>query len=319
MTLIKTPNDVTYKLACDIIRDGGLVAIPTETVYGLAADATNGEAVARIFAAKGRPQFNPLISHFAYVKDIENHAVITPLAREIMTHFCPGPLTLILKRKDTSTIHSLVTAGLDTVAVRVPAHNIAHEFLKQIGVPLAAPSANASGQLSPTTPHHVQQSLGDKVDLIIAGGKTEVGLESTVLDLSRDEPILLRLGAITKDDIEQVLGHEIQTSLSGENEKDVKSPGQLLKHYAPRKPLRLNVLTPEEGEGILTFGPDQFVRASMKLNLSEAGDLIEAASNLFDYLHRMDEAPCEKIAVMPIPENGIGAAINDRLKRAAEE
>lgn len=325
MTQISAPTPETIKKAADLIRQGGLVAFPTETVYGLGADATNGTAVAGIFAAKGRPSFNPLISHFATAEDAQKEAVFDDRALALADKFWPGPLTMILQRKSSGRISDLVCAGLETVAVRIPDHPVALELIKAVGVPVAAPSANASGTVSPTAPHHVRESLGDKIPLILAGGATRVGLESTVVDLSGPDTVIVRAGAVTAEDIESCLEMPVAYELSVSDKP--RSPGQLLRHYAPNTPLRLNAVDIEAGEALLAFGSVKFmgIRGGGKAsdlppaqlrNLSESGDLAEAAANLFSHLRALDKSEHFGIAVMSIPDTGIGIAINDRLKRA---
>lgn len=325
MVKIVPPTKPNIDQAAGIIKQGGLIGMPTETVYGLAADATNGEAVAKIYSAKGRPSFNPLISHFASVQDITAHADMDERAKTLASHFWPGPLTLILPRKDTSTIAPIVTADLPTLAVRVPSHKTARALIKASGVPLAAPSANKSGSLSPTSAQHVARSLGDAVDMIFADGSSEIGLESTVVDLSTPETIILRPGGITQNDIQRVLNCDVSVSKESD---DIKSPGQLLKHYAPQTPLRLNAIDLQDGEALLAFGSTKFMATqsgthardlpdTMIRNLSENLDLHEAASNLFRMLHELDSYGHKGIAVMAIPDQNVGVAINDRLKRAA--
>ncbi len=293
-----------------ILRGGGLVAFPTETVYGLGGDATDGKAVARIFAAKGRPTFNPLIVHVAARAWVADLAETDARFEKLAAAFWPGPLTLILRRRQDCPASDLVSAGLDTIAVRMPDHAVAQELLRAVGKPLAAPSANASGTVSPTLAQHVAASLGAKVDLIIDGGACRVGLESTVLDLSEAAATILRPGTITAEQIAAVIG---PVSVSHDDPAAPKSPGQLASHYAPSLPLRLNAARADEGEALLGFGP-----GPATLNLSPAGDLVEAAANLFAMLRALDEpSRFRAIAVMPIPAAGIGIAINDRLARAA--
>jgi len=326
MVQFLTANDQAIKIASNLVKEGDLVAFPTETVYGLGADATNDKAVAKIFEAKGRPQFNPLIVHVTGLKMASNYVEIDERAKSLASVFWPGPLTFVLPRKEKTELSLLVSAGLDTVAVRAPANTIAQKLIKETGVPIAAPSANRSGTLSPTTPEHVLDSLGDNLGLILAGGKCQVGLESTVLDLSTKVPALLRAGAISPEEIEDVIGPiEIWTEVSNETPK---CPGQLLKHYAPNTPLRLNAIDLEPEEALLAFGDIKFMGvkgggaakdlpSEMYMNLSLTGDLTEAAGNLFLMLHALDRGNFKRIAVMSIPEHGIGVAINDRLKRAA--
>ncbi len=299
-----------------LIREGRLVAFPTETVYGLGGDATQGAAVAAIFAAKGRPSFNPLIVHLPDLERAEEHAILDGRAEELAARFWPGPLTLILKRRPGSPISDLATAGLDSVAIRAPAHPVARALLAAADRPIAAPSANRSGRISSTAAIHVAEELGSRVDLVLAAGRSTLGLESTILDLTGESPVLLRPGAVTASDLAALLG-DIRTG--GGDPDRPNAPGQLRRHYAPSTPLRLDAITAEPGEALLAFGPAAFAgrRASAVLNLSETGDLGEAAANLFAMLRTLDAAGHRGIATMPIPEDGLGAAINDRLRRAA--
>ena len=293
--------------AAEILRGGGLVALPTETVYGLAGDATQGEAVARIYESKGRPTFNPLIAHVADIDWIDEIAETNDAFRKLAQEFWPGPLTLVLKRKTSTAVSKLVSAGLDSIAVRVPDHAMTREVLRAFGRPLAAPSANPSGALSPTRAEHVVGLA--RVDMILDGGPCRAGLESTVVDLTLARPAILRPGPIIRSMLETVTGP------LGAPEKNVtKSPGQLASHYAPGLPLRMNVTQPAKTEAWLGFGAS----AGAALNLSPTANVVEAAANLFDYLYRLDDAArFSAIAVAPIPEDGLGAAINDRLRRAA--
>lgn len=327
MTKIKTANQSAIDEAAQILKDGGLVAMPTETVYGLAANALDGKAIARVFEAKGRPSFNPLIVHVPDLEAAQALAEFSPRDLQIADAFWPGPLTLILKRKESAKVSDLVSAGLPTLAVRVPAHKTARALLKACGVPLAAPSANASGTISPTGPSHVVQSLGDKVDMILADGVCKVGLESTVVDCTGDTVLILRPGSVTAEDIKAVIGQDVIYDF-GRHDKP-KSPGQLLKHYAPSIPVRLNAVDVKAGEALLAFGSIKFMGVQGRgaasdlsedslRNLSEQGDLYEAASNLFAMLRALDNPVNTGIAVMPVPDHGIGVAINDRLQRAAE-
>jgi L-threonylcarbamoyladenylate synthase len=313
MPTIAAANRRTIEEAARIIRDGGLVAFPTETVYGLGADATNGEAVARIFEAKGRPRFNPLIVHVASLEDAERLARLDSDARRLADAFWPGPLTLVLPRREGGPLSDLVSAGLPSVALRIPAHETAIALIRAAGVPIAAPSANLSGRVSPTEATHVAADLGDRVDMILDGGPCAAGLESTIVGLMSGEPVLLRTGAVTRRDIEEVLG---RTLCEPGAAAAPQSPGMLASHYAPRADLRLDAQSPEPGEAYLGFG----VHAGggrAALNLSESGDLREAAARLFAYLRSLDASGVETIAVAPIPEEGLGEAINDRLRRAA--
>jgi L-threonylcarbamoyladenylate synthase len=294
--------------AARILRDGGLVAFPTETVYGLGADATNDRAVAAIFAAKERPRFNPLIVHVPDMDAAKRLVTFTPVARWLAERFWPGALTLVLPRQAGTPLSLLVSAGLDTVAVRVPSEPVAQKLLAAARVPIAAPSANASGEVSPTTAEHVRQSLRDKVDLIIDGGPTRLGLESTVIGFDNGKPVLLRPGSLARVAIEAVAG-----PLGRPADETVSSPGQLASHYAPDAKIHLNALSAGPGEVLLAFGP----ATGATRNLSAAGNLEEAAANLFAMLRELDAMSPRAIAVMPIPDHGLGEAINDRLRRAA--
>ena len=298
--------------AAALLRAGRLVAFPTETVYGLGGDATNERAVTDVFAAKGRPRLNPLIVHVPSLLEAESLAVFNAPARRAAARFWPGPLSLVLPRRADSGLSLLASAGLDTVAVRAPAHPIAQALLRATGRPIAAPSANRSGRLSPTEVAHVVQELGDDVALILDAGPTPVGLESTVLDLSAAVPALLRPGTVTIEQLTELLG-QITAPQSGR----VKSPGMLASHYAPALPVRLAATEAHPGEALLAFGGDAPPGFAEVLWLSQSGDLAEAAVNLFAMLRRLDRPCFTGIAVMPIPEHGLGCAINDRLRRAA--
>jgi L-threonylcarbamoyladenylate synthase len=309
-----TPDTIAQAGA--LIAAGKLVAFPTETVFGLGADATQGKAVAAIFAAKGRPAINPLIVHVPDVARAEEHAVFDARAEELATRFWPGPLTMVLKRRPDSSISELVSAGLDSIAIRVPAHPVARALLAAAGRPIAAPSANRSGRISSTTAIHVAEELGERVDLILASGKSQLGLESTIVDLTGPQAMLLRPGAVTIEEIEEAIG----PVTVGEGDPDRPSaPGQLRRHYAPATKLRLNAAMADPGEALLAFGPNPFAaRHAVKvLNLSDTGDLNEAAANLFSMLRTLDGGGYRSIAVMTIPRTGLGIAINDRLARAA--
>jgi L-threonylcarbamoyladenylate synthase len=303
--------------AVEALRAGRLVAMPTETVYGLAADATNAAAVAGIFLAKGRPRFNPLIVHLATFADAERLAAFDSVATRLAENFWPGPLTLVLRRRQDANIADLVTSGLDTIALRVPAHPVAHALLADFGGPLAAPSANRSGHVSPTTAAHVAADLGDAVACILDAGPTPIGIESTIIGLAGPTPLLLRPGALPRADIERALGRRLATP-DGKPEKP-QAPGMLAAHYAPAASLRLNVTDIRDGEALLAFGrvlPAGSNKAIAIANLSERGDLTEAATNFFAALRTLD-SKTSAIAVMPIPDHGLGEAINDRLRRAA--
>jgi len=313
---VRTADDEAITQAAALIRAGRLVAFPTETVYGLGADATNDFAVAAIFEAKGRPRFNPLIVHFADPSATDAQAVMDRRAKALADAFWPGPLTLVLPRRPDCTLSRLVSAGLDSVALRVPRNDIARALITAAGTPLAAPSANRSGGISPTTAAHVAQALDGAPAMILDGGPTSVGLESTVVDLSTPEAALLRPGAVTREQIEALIG---AVALPGDGPKGApeRSPGRQARHYAPRHPLRINADRPAAGEALLAFGPGEPEGASITLNLSPTGDLTEAAANLFAMLHELDSTAPDGIAVMPIPDTGLGMAINDRLRRAA--
>ena len=297
-------------IAADHIRAGRLVAFPTETVYGLGGDATNGAAVAAIFEAKRRPRFNPLIVHVPDMAAARRIGGFDKRAEDLATVFWPGPLTLVVKRRADSGVSELVSAGLDTVAIRIPAHRGARAFLREAARPLAAPSANRSGKVSPTTAQHAAGELGDAVALILDGGPCEVGLESTVLDISAGAPVLLRPGGVPPEELEAALGCGI--AMAG-SDTAIASPGMLESHYAPGLRLRMDAARAEAGEALLGFGP----APDATLNLSETGDLREAAANLFAMLRELDRPDFTGIAAMPVPEKGLGRAINDRLRRAA--
>lgn len=311
MTDIKPLDDTGIAQAADVLRRGELVAFPTETVYGLGANATDEMAVARIFEAKGRPRFNPLIVHLPTIQSVRHYAVMNGAAYTLAEKFWPGALTLVLPRAKDCLLSELVSAGLDTVAVRIPAHSGARKLLEAIDLPIAAPSANSSGKLSPTDAEHVSRSLGDAVSLILDGGPCGVGVESTIVDLSGKKPVLLRPGGIAAEEIEEVLNQPLIRATSDDTAP--KSPGMLSSHYAPHCPVRLNAATAGDGEAYLGFGPTE----GATVNLSPTGDLREAAANLFRLLHQLDSGAYKAIAVAPIPESGLGLAINDRLRRAA--
>lgn len=301
-------NDGAASRATEILRSGGLVAFPTETVYGLGADAASDAAVARIFEAKGRPRVNPLIAHVCGVAEARELVEWPDSADTLARAFWPGPLTLVLPLRAASGISSLATAGLPTLAVRAPAHPLARRILEAFGGPVAAPSANRSGRISPTAAAHVAADLGDRIDAVVDGGPCEVGLESTIVRLD-DEPALLRPGGIPEAEVAAALGRPLARGGDGR----IDSPGQMASHYAPEATLRLNAQDRRPDEALLGFGPME-----CDLNLSAAGDLHEAAANLFTHLRALD-ASSSAIAVAPIPEVGIGAAINDRLRRAATQ
>ena len=301
---------------------GRLVAFPTETVYGLGADATNDRAIARLYAAKERPTFNPLIVHVASPMAAQCLAQFDAQAIRLAEAFWPGPLTLVLPRRPDCPIGRLATAGLDTVAVRVPNHPVARDILAAFGKPVVAPSANRSGRVSPTSAKHVQDDLAGRIDLIVDGGATPLGLESTIL-ARLDRTVLLRPGAIPRAAVERFLGHDIAIATAddaGRGGARPLAPGMLVSHYAPQAALRMNAVTVAPGEALLAFGatlPEDAGNARMILNLSARSQLVEAAANLFGYLRELDGAGVDCIAVMPIPDEGLGEAINDRLCHAA--
>ena len=300
--------------AARLLRAGELVAFPTETVYGLGGDATSETAVARIFAAKGRPRFNPLIVHVPGLAEAERLAMFDERARIAVRRFWPGPLSLVLPRRANSGLSLLASAGLDSVALRAPAHPVAQALLRAVGRPIAAPSANRSGRVSPTTAAHVAAELGDSLAMILDGGACPVGIESTVLDLTGPTPVLLRPGGVALEQLTEIFG-EIETSLPDEHTP--RAPGRLPSHYAPGLPVRLDAVDARLGEALLAFGPEAPPGFATVLWLSESADLAEAATNLFAMLRRLDRPEFSGIAVMPIPEVGLGRAINDRLRRAA--
>jgi L-threonylcarbamoyladenylate synthase len=308
-----TPEAIERAAAA--IREGRLVAFPTETVYGLGADATNARAVAAVFAAKGRPTFNPLIVHVASLELAGRLGRLTNSAGRLAEAFWPGPLTLVVDKQPACPVAELATAGLATIAVRVPAHPVAQALLAAAGVPIAAPSANRSGHISPTTAQHVGADLGDRVALILDGGPAPLGLESTVVDVTGAEPVVLRLGAVARDDLARVWGRPV--AVIGQETARPASPGMLERHYAPGKTLRLEAREIYVSEALLAFGPAVQHHDGPMINLSPSGDLVEAAANLFAALRALDASDAATIAVMPIPEVGLGEAINDRLRRAA--
>jgi L-threonylcarbamoyladenylate synthase len=302
--------------AAQALRAGRLVAFPTETVYGLGAVATNDRAVAAIFAAKGRPRFNPLIVHVTDAEAARAIARWNDAAERLAARFWPGALTLVLSRAEDSPLSPLVSAGGATVGVRAPAHPVAQALLAATVLPVAAPSANPAGQVSPTTANHVAAGLGDRVEIIIDGGACPIGLESTVLDVTGTPPRLLRPGGVPRAALEAVIG-PLAGPASHEDAHERRSPGQLASHYAPGRPLRLDVTTVAADEALLAFGPQPLEGAAKTLNLSPQGDLAEAAANLFGMLRALDRPEFRAIAVMPVPGRDLGEAIRDRLIRAA--
>ncbi len=312
---IHKPEAGTYSHAANLLREGELVSFPTETVYGLGADATNNDAVAKIYATKNRPSFNPLIVHVADKDKAIQYVKMNDLALKLAEHFWPGPFTVVLPLKENSGLSELITAGLSTIAIRVPENKVAHELIATFDGPIAAPSANKSGKISPTTATHVDGEFGDELNMIIDGGPCEKGIESTIVQIIENEIKILRPGNITIADIESIIGKSILDNMQTSDTPN--SPGQLESHYAPETKMRLNVLEPNEGEALLTFGDTAKNIDIFTLNLSPSGNLVEAASNLFSMMRKLDQMNFKSIAVSPIPETGLGIAINDRLRRAA--
>lgn len=313
--LIVPADENAISRAARLLREGRLIAFPTETVYGLGADAGNDVAVARIFEAKGRPRFNPLIVHVGSLAAAREIGEFGETAERLADAFWPGPLTLVVRKCAGARIGDLVTAGLDTIAIRMPRHSVAMSLLKAFGGPIAAPSANRSGHVSPTTAQHVDDDLGDRVAMILDGGTVEVGLESTIVDTTGLHPGLLRSGGLTREAIERALGLKLSQP-AGADPSAPTAPGMLESHYAPRARVRLDCRSVRPDEALLAFG-EPLPHAGVTINLSAAGDLVEAAANLFSTLRKLDASGVDVIAVMPIPAAGLGEAINDRLRRAA--
>ncbi|MFZ5705092.1 MAG: L-threonylcarbamoyladenylate synthase [Pseudomonadota bacterium] len=307
-TRIIPADEAGIAAAAEAIQRTRPVAVPTETVYGLAGDATNGDAVAAIYAAKGRPSFNPLIVHVDGMDMAETVATFSPLARRLAEAFWPGPLTLVLPLAEDAPVARLTTAGLSTVAVRMPAHPVIRALITRCGHPLAAPSANASGSISATRAEHVAQSLAGRIELVLDGGPTEVGIESTIVAVEEDRLRLLRPGSVTPEMLTEAGSVSVSTSDNG----TIEAPGQMVSHYAPSKPVRLNAMERRPNEYLIGFGP-----VAGDTSLSPDANLTEAAARLFDVLHVADAASAPAIAVAPIPASGLGIAINDRLRRAA--
>ena len=322
-TAERLPGDAAgVARAAEILRRGGLVAFVTETVYGLGADATDGAAVAGIYTAKERPRFNPLIAHVATFDAALVEGAFDADALALAEAFWPGPLTLVVPTAAGYSISDLARAGLDTVGLRVPAHRVAQDLLERVGRPVAAPSANRSGRVSPTSADHVLGDLDGRIDAVLDGGPTEVGIESTIVACTGDGPRLLRPGGLAREDIERVLGRAVAEGGSDRTEESGAplAPGMLASHYAPRARVRLDAQSLEPGEAALLFGPQAppgAERAQAVANLSPGGDLVEAAASLFSALRALDASGAAMIAVAPIPEHGLGEAINDRLRRAA--
>ena len=320
-------TDTALEKAARLIVGSGLVVFPTETVYGLGANAHDPHAVTKIFEAKGRPTFNPLISHVCDLQQAETLGEFNEDALKLADRFWPGPLTLIVKRTSDCPVCDLACAGLSTIAIRMPAHQVARDLIRLSGVAIAGPSANLSGKISATRPVHAADHLGNKVDMILADGSSAIGLESTVVDLTGAHPVMARAGAITLDQLEETLDKTVARGDQRTTDKPI-SPGQTLAHYAPDVSIRLKAVDVVPGEALLAFGSEKFMgirgggKSTMlpetaRRNLSESGDLSEAAANLYAYLHELDRPEHSSIAVMDIPETGLGRAINDRLRRAA--
>ncbi len=320
-TLILPANEAAMAQAARLLAGGSLVAFPTETVYGLGADAINPAAIARLYEAKGRPSFNPLIAHVSDLAAAKRIGRFDATAIALAKTFWPGPLTLVLPKTKDCMVAELATAGLDTIAIRVPAHPVAREILRAFGGPVVAPSANLSGHVSPTSAAHVQSDLAGRIDLIVDGGAVAVGVESTIVGCF-DAPMLLRPGGLPRDEIERVLGRALEQPPDDPdgNSGQPLAPGMLASHYAPRTKVRLNADRVEAGEALLAFGPVVVAgtdAAIAVMNLSPRSNVDEAAVNLFGYLRTLDGKGARAIAVMPIPHHGLGEAINDRLRRAA--
>jgi L-threonylcarbamoyladenylate synthase len=313
MPIVPATEEIITK-AAEALARGEIVAFPTETVYGLGANALDARAVAKIFTAKERPRFNPLIVHVPGLAEAERYALVNDMAGKLAEAFWPGPLSLVLAKRPAYGIADLVSAGLDTIAFRAPAHAIAQALLAATRLPIAAPSANRSGRISPTTAQHVEAELSDRPAMILDGGSSSLGIESTVVSVLGDAPALLRPGAVPREAIQSVLGKPLAAAMVNER---VASPGQLATHYAPGTKLRLNATSVSPHEALLAFGRDVPQGARATINLSEGGNLEEAAAKLFASLRALDQEGAEAIAVMPIPAHGLGEAINDRLQRAA--
>jgi L-threonylcarbamoyladenylate synthase len=319
-TVVLAPDPVGIEAAAAILRSGGLVAFPTETVYGLGADATSGTAVAGIYAAKGRPRFNPLISHVADLEAARDMARFDPLALRLAEAFWPGALTLVLPKSARCAVSDLATAGLDTVAVRVPDHPVARQLLAAFGRPVAAPSANRSGHVSPTRADHVLADLDGRIDAVVDGGGTTLGIESTIVAVTDGRARILRPGGVTREALAAVLGLMLDETVDAVDEARPLAPGMLASHYAPGAAIRLDADAVETGEALLAFGPGPMPGSENAVaieNLSSSGDLREAAARLFGCLRALDRADVATIAVAPIPAEGLGEAIRDRLARAA--
>ena len=314
------PDSAGLERAGALLRAGALVAFPTETVYGLGADATQATAIAALYAAKGRPQFNPLIAHVATLEQAKKEGIFNATALALAERFWPGPLTLVVPRRPDGTVCDLACAGLGSIGLRLPSHPIARYLIEKAGRPIAAPSANRSGHISPTTPDHVWDDLNTRIDAVLEGYASPVGVESTIIACLDDSPVILRHGGITREMITDCLGINLADPRTTADSTQPLAPGMLETHYAPNAIVRLEAESVGQGEAVLLFGagqPDGMDEATPRLNLSPRGDLTEAAANLYAYLRRLDRPGMNGIAVMPIPDHDLGAAINDRLRRAA--
>lgn len=312
---IYKPDATAYAHATKLLHGGELVSFPTETVYGLGANALDSKAVAKIYSAKNRPSFNPLIVHVANKDTVLNYVEMNDQAQTLAEKFWPGPFTMVLPIKQNCGLSNLITAGLDTVAIRVPENVVAHELITEFDGPIAAPSANKSGKISPTTAKHVSDEFGDELSMIIDGGSCEKGIESTIVRVDGKVIEILRPGSITSSDIENAVGRKVSYQVKTSDQPN--APGQLESHYAPETKMRLNVTETRNDEALLAFGKIEVSEDRFTLNLSPSGDLIEAAANLFSMMRELDQMNFNSIAVSPIPETGLGIAINDRLRRAA--
>lgn len=312
VTRIIAADEAGISYAASELQNGRLVAFPTETVYGLGANAFNDHAVSTVFSAKARPRFNPLIVHVLNLAQAAEWVEISEPAEVLARHFWPGGLTLVLRRRSGCRLSLLVSAGMDTVAIRAPAHSIARALIGCAGLPIAAPSANRAGRISPTTADACVEELDGRIPTVLDGGPTPVGIESTIVGFENDSPVLLRAGAVPRSDIERIIG-----PLSHPAPRGILAPGMMASHYSPRATLRLNATDVRDGEALLAFGPQSFPVPKHIRNLSLHGDLQEAAANLFSMLRSLDSSGASVIAVTPIPNDGLGEAINDRLSRAA--
>lgn len=312
---IHKPSEQNMKFAANLLRQGNIVSFPTETVYGLGADATNSAAIAKIYQAKNRPSFNPLIIHLSEAKTVSNYVKMNELAKRLAENFWPGPFTMVLPLNNNNGLSDLVTAGLKTAAIRVPENPVAQSLLMLFDGPIAAPSANKSGHISPTSAKHVDSEFGEELEIIIDDGPCKKGLESTIVEVTDNQVRLLRPGSITPQQIEEVIGQKIIPTNNAF--KTPNAPGQLKSHYAPQAQVRLNAVQTNRNECLLAFGDVNHSNDVYSLNLSTSGNLEEAATNLFSMMRKLDKKKYSTIAVSPIPEIGLGIAINDRLKRAA--